>query len=343
MDQIAQAAGVSRLSVHRAINAQAGVGQRTRQRILSVSRRLGYRPNAAARAMRNGRFGCLSLLLSSGRYRSLLPQHLLEGIVSEAAAHDCNIMVSSLDEGVFGAAQQQLKTLRELASDGLLINYHTDVPRELEQWVRSHATPAVWLNTKRPVDSVYSDDLALGRLMTRRLLELGHRRVAYLDFHHDDQAPQAHYSVLDRGEGYARAMVEAGLRPQIVRRRTKDNPAERLRVTRDILAADSPPTALVLYTADDAGAVALAAATMGLSIPDDISVVAEWPEAIAPFGVPLTVGAHQRREMGEASVRMAMEKIEHPGRKLPSLAVAPVIIEGATTASPRPVAAGVQP
>jgi len=332
---VARRAGVTRLSAQRALHGQPGVGEQTREKIQRIAKRLGYRPHWAARAMRSGRLGCLALLMSVERYRGFLEHELLGGMVAEASEHDYHLTVGTLPEERATDAQYVPKALRELLADGLLINYHFGIPPRMAELIEQHHIPAVWINTKRAWDCVHIDDLQAGRLATEHLLKLGHRRIAYVDYAHAlDELDQVHYSAIDRAAGYEEAMQQVGLPSRVIWLPSKSLDTKHLEFTREWLAEPDRPTGLVMYSALPAGAIALAATSFGLRVPQDISMVSvDWPRT-KPFGLEMTVTMPQIAEMGRAAVRMLLEKIEAPGKRLRPRAIPAVLHEGGTCAPP---------
>ena len=80
----------------------------------------------------------------------------------------------------------------------------------------------MWVNAKFEVDCVYPDDYGAAKSATRQLIELGHRRIAFVHFINplfgatfEESRPRFHYSVEDRAFGYRDAMREAGLSPRV--------------------------------------------------------------------------------------------------------------------------------
>jgi len=126
---IAEAAGVSIPVVSQVLNSK---GQRfrpeTRRRVRQAAERLGYRPNNSARAMATGRLGCAALVLSTQGYRSTLPAELLRGIDEELARHNMHLTIARLPDEKLTREGYVPKILREWLSDGLLINYTSDIP-----------------------------------------------------------------------------------------------------------------------------------------------------------------------------------------------------------------------
>ena len=65
------------------------------------------------------------------------------------------------------------RLLTEACSDGLLIDYTHAIPPALLALIERHRIPAVWINSRQPLDCVRPDDEAAGYDATRRLLERG--------------------------------------------------------------------------------------------------------------------------------------------------------------------------
>jgi len=220
MEQIARQANVSRMTVSNVLSGRYKAKRPTAvdraERIRRIAREMGYRPNAAARAVRSGRFGMIALLLATRRVHSMLPEGLLNGVYAALSESELRLEVAALPDEQFASEQRMPTVLRELAADGMLIDYTGPVPQRTLELIEAHRVPAIWLNVKRPTDCVHPDDYGAGCKATRRLLDLGHQRIGYMDFWHQQSAADSHYSTIDRCRGYEQVMVEAGLTPRML-------------------------------------------------------------------------------------------------------------------------------
>jgi LacI family transcriptional regulator len=231
--------------------------------------------------------------------------------------------------------------LRECFADGLLIDYPAEIPPTMKRLLTQSRLPAIWLNTKRPEDCVHPDDVSAGRLATEHLIQLGHRRIAYLDYScsYTDPgrflpAPSAHYCTSDRLDGYLQAMRKANLPPRLIASERTIPRNQRVEYSRRWLALPDRPTAVVAWSVSAALPVLHAATLMGLRVPRDLSLIACHDRVPDEMGVSLTTALIPLAETGAAAVRMLMEKIEHPARKL-AVCVLPVRLDlGETTAPP---------
>lgn len=336
---IAQAVGVSRRTVGVVLNetkGNVGVSEATRNRILDVARELGYRPHAAARAVRNGRFGTIGLLMSVRPARSMLPPNLLSGIQTELAQSELHLTLATLTDDKLTDESYIPRILREHTSDGLLINYNWNFPQRMVELIEHCRIPAAWVNAKREFDCVYPDDYGATQDATEWLLGLGHRRIVYVDYSQPTTNP--HFSGPDRLNGYAAAMTVAGLSP----RRVGDSQLSELRpeLVRSAMAwmgAPDCPSAVVTYSRHEAELVLHVARMLNLSVPGDISLVCIDGEAHTTFDHTLSTMLLPHMQIGEEAVKMVMRRIQSGCQHEPSRAIACTRVQGDTVS---PVGAG---
>ncbi len=334
-DDVARDAGVSRALVSYVMNNAAGIQVRdsTRRRILEAASRLHYRPNHSARAVRLGRFNCLALLLGTKFY---LPQPLLEGLFRAAGMQAQHLLLSGLPERELTDVQLAPLVLRELMVDGILLNCPEDVPGELFPTLERSGLPCISINLNRPADCVYPADREAAALATRHVLELGHRRVGYINL----TGSGTHYSQAARAEGYAETLRQAGLEPRVLAPAAAPAAAGGMRLVLDWLLQPERPTAILAYSTPSATALMLAAAHLGLSVPQDLSVITIDMENSAPiglcFGRCLTSFLMPWRAVAHEAVDMLLAKIAQPDVPLPSRAVPYPPLQAGESCSPPP-------
>lgn len=312
----------------RSSSAASGV---TRTRILRVAEKLGYRPNAAAKAVSTGRFNAVGLLLSTDSWKSTLPATMLEGIREAIRAHDLHLSLGWFEDEELTRDSQAPRILRELMADGLLIKYDSSVPPQMVELLGRARVPAIWVNSKRESDCIFPDDLAGGRRATEFLLGLGHRHVAYVDY--NPRPPADHYSSSDRRTGYLQAMQAAGRPARVV----ADRPVQleqRMNLIRQWLTGAERPTAVVAYSNEDALPVVHTATLLGLRVPEEISVVTFAGQSSGQLGVTLTTMLIPEEEIGRIAVEMLVEKIARPKRLQPPRVVPFGFERGATSGPP---------
>ena len=336
LKDIAADLGVSYVTVSNALRGTGRLGDDTRQRVLEAAKRLGYRPNAAARAVLTGRFQCVALVMSPDIRLSGTSQHMIRAMCRELDRHQFHLATSVLEDATLSDPGFMPRILSHLMCDGLLINYTTDFPAAMEPLIQRHQLPSVWLNSRHDADCVYPDDFAAGLMATQRLLQLGHERIAYVDWSHGhDGIAHEHYSVRDRADGYIRAMRDAGRSPLIVREAAHVQSVDRPGRALDMLRSPDRPTAVLTYGDRNAYPIVLAAAQLSLRIPDDLSIITfAAHDNVNATGVWLNTVVIAEGEIGEAGVRMLMKKLKHPEQPLAPVRIKPTLgLDGCTCAA----------
>ncbi len=335
---LARLAGVSTVTVHKALTNQSGVSSEMRRQIHDLAIEHGYRLNVSARAVRTGRFGSVALLLSTAPGRSTVPQGLLAGIQSAVDQRDLQLLLAALPDEKLTSEGFIPKILREWSADGMLINYTDHIPPDMMRLIGEHHVPSIWINTKLEGDCVYPDEWDASWQATRMLLDRGHRRIAYLDFAHDlARGQEAHFSAHARRHGYESAIRDASLAPIV--RQEAVQAEDRLDTAMHLLKTPDRPTAAITYAGPEANALFVAAMKLGMTVPGDLSLITHGGARVGDVGVPLATMIIPEREMGRTAVHLLEEKIDQPERVLPPVKIKFTFEDGQTLsacgASPR--------
>ena len=327
---VAALAGVGHPSVSIVLNgAKSGmhVSEATRQRIIEAAAELDYQPNTSARAMKTGRFGCVGLLTSTEPRRSNVQSEMQRGIHDELAAHDLHLMLVQAPDVSLTDEAAVPRLLREWMVDGLLIGYNVGIPPLMTELITRNCIPSVWLNAEQEFDCVRPDDEEGTYQATRHLLELGHRRIAYVSI-----ARPIHYSVAARERGYRKAMDEAGLAAQVHEEDLELPARAKYEQVRGWLAPAVRPTAMLFYGGESAVLTFYAAERMGLRVPDQLSLISTGESPIPCLHSTLDTMIIPFYEIGRVAVRQLLEKIEHPAQSLPTRTLPFTLVPGETVA-----------
>jgi LacI family transcriptional regulator len=338
--QIAKELGLAQSTVSHVLNGRGdelGIRSETQLRVRETARDLGYMPNVSARAMRSGRFGAAALMQSA--HRLYLPHGLLFGLTEGLSKRNMRLTVAETVDTEWERTANLPQVMRELSVDGLFINTLLNAPPQLQEAVHASRVPAVWINLDQPEDCVYSDDFRGAQTATKHLLKLGHRDIAFIKAGPYEEAP-THYSVGARRGGYEKAMKAARLQPQVLElppgpvwnkglmedRREKEALA--------LLKSPDRPSALIAYEMDTALPVLLAARTLGLRIPGDLSLLMFHDSFEPSISVSITTMMLSMKNVGLAAVEMLEQKIEQPGLVLPPRPVEEILFDGETCGPP---------
>ncbi len=228
------------------------------------------------------------------------------------------------------------RVLREFSCDGFLINYTHRIPASMLEEIERCKPPSVWMNVKREIDSVYPDDIDAGHRLTDTLIERGHRKITYADNSHPQDQSEPHHSSMDREAGYRSAMAAAGLTPEVIRPGNYLQPEERIPYYRQFIASPDRPTAIIGYGETTTTPIAVAAATVGITVPEDLSLAGFGEKSTGSLGVMLATMILPYEQMGREAVSAVSAKIDQPDSDQPSVAVPFYFDPGGSIATLRP-------
>jgi LacI family transcriptional regulator len=217
--EVAQLAGVGMITVSRVMNNQPSVRPATRKRVLAAIAQLGYRRNEAARMLMGHRATMIGLIvpdLSDSFFASCA-----QTIQHVAASYGYMTLVAASERSSdLEIEQAESMAGRNLAGIILVTSTQKGDPRL--QALQASGLPIVALDRPIPglqADAVVTEDLLGAELGVRHLIEHGHKRIACVGY------DTAVYTLVERIEGYSRAMRSAGLTPRVfpdVRERCSD-------------------------------------------------------------------------------------------------------------------------
>lgn len=333
MSEIAEACGVSRQTVGLVLSGRKGLrySKETCRKVREAARKLGYRANAPAVAMRKQRFDAIAFAQDLNYYRTQFSPQLLVGVEEAARERGQALLFSTLAN----SAEFSLpKPFTHLMVDGFLMNYHGVIPERVRTILDDDSVPVVWLNTKADTNTVYLDDYAASVSLVERLLDLGHRDIGY--FHpslHLESETEKHYSEQERYRGYLAAVKQAGIPPRVMTFDSWfDRPGDAFDMIARWLDPDDRPTAIISAGFSDYTEVLLRAAEKrGLQVPEDLSIMAFLDES-AGAGVSVSGVSIPWRALGAAGVSMVHDLALSDQTSFPAKILPLAFNDGATAA-----------
>lgn len=304
ISDVARKAGVSESTVSRVLNGTARVAELKRRAVEQAIEALGFQPNAFARGLATGRsraVGVVTQAIDSPFYGEGM-----RGI--ERTLHD-NGYTPIFMSGHWNSDDEE-RCIRELIQrrvDGLILF----AGRLGAGRIAEFASQLPIVVTGRTVEApgVYSlavDDVEGAQLATRHLIELGHRRIAFIG------GPRDHPDALARFNGFRAALDAAGLdcpaRLVVPGNFTEDGGRQ---AGERLLALGEPFTAVVCANDQTAFGLQLALYRRGLKVPEQVSVVGFDDVAAAAFFIPpLTTVRQPVDQMGECAAQALLLMIE---------------------------------
>jgi DNA-binding LacI/PurR family transcriptional regulator len=296
----------------------------TRKRILAAASELHYQPNYFARSLRKKRSMSVGVL------------------VSEMAEGYFTLVMNGVEEYLLAAKyfyllaahywqpellEEYPKMLLERSVDGLLL-VNTPTPSRMP-------VPIVSISGHQAVAGVTNIQLnhkLAARLALKHLLDLGHRRVAFMRGQEETVDTDSRWNEIME-TAHACGME---IHPELLLRLTENSwsPALGYGPVKALLSRTRDFTALFAFNDISAFGAIRALHEAGLRVPDDVSVIGFDDVLSAPFSIPsLTTIRQPLREMGKAGAECLLHRINHPKASYPEqVIVQPELVVRESTA-----------
>jgi LacI family transcriptional regulator len=334
---VAEKAKVSVMTVSRALNGEGGVAEKTRARVRAIAAELGYAPNLSAKMMKGSRTNVIGIMVND------LESSVINQIIGTVSAAVRKlkmdlIIYNSIEEAADGQNRGLSNMLQGLC-DGLLLI----LPRITDSHLKlleNSKVPVVLVNwclgdTVLPV--VRGGNVEAAGAATRHLLQLGHTRIGFIaGSGHTGQSQE-------RRRGYEQALQGAGIaidpllfvQGDFGRRSGYDGACS-------LLTRDDPPTAIFAANDEMAFGAIDGARTLGLRVPQDVSVVGFDDIAAAAQSHPaLTTVRQPLAAISEAAVRELLLRVEGAGGEQQRIEFpSELVIRDSSGKAPRRASAG---
>ena len=326
---MAREAGVSTATVSHVVNGTKYVTDDTRKRVLDAIKRCEYSPNAYARSLASGRSNMLGLLISDIS-NPFFPE-LVKSIETTAFEHGYDVVLSNTNYDPERTSRYVRRLIGRKVAGVALMTSELDAALISEMARREVAVVFLDLGQPGPHMSNLCVDYEAGiEEAIRHLVELGHRRIAFVS------GPEHLRSAAKRLEAFRGAVARLlpGETPRIFRGNFKLEGGRR--AAREMLAAGPLPTAVV--AANDLMALGLVGElrAAGLEIPRDVSVVGFDDIAFASLVEPrLTTVCLPRGELGRRAVEALLETISHPEQRGVEIKIPTYLVARGSTAPAR--------
>jgi LacI family transcriptional regulator len=309
LGDVARRARVSRATVSRVLNRYPHVRSEVRARVERVMRALAYQPDQVARSLARRETRTLGLVVAD--ITNPFYAETARAVLETAKSHGYHVILCNTDNQP-RVQEEYVDVLRQRRVDGIILgSVFLDDP--VVEGLVADGYPCMMYNRRlrtRRGNFIVLDNAQASRDLTRHLVSLGHRRIAFVS-----GLPNIS-TAAERLRGYSAALREVGLpaerelvRPGAFQAGTAQEAAQ------DLLKRGERPTAIVASNDLMALGVIRAASDLGLRIPEDLAVVGFDDIEIAGHPhIQLTTMAQQKAEMGRLAVLGMLEIIRDPGR-----------------------------
>lgn len=315
LKELSELLGLSQTTVSRALNGYPEVSAKTRLRVQEAAERHNYAPNTRAKGLATGRAMVIGYVISSSSQHEMMNPifgDFVAGAAKRYAEQGYGMLFTNVDDGKEEDAYRSI--LRKGNVDGLVVQGPAVNDSRIEL-LNELGMPFVVHGRSSQVTAPYSwvdvNNARAFQRATEFLTDLGHRRIAMIN------GRRSMDFAMRREQGYLTALEAAGIPPDPTLI-SSDDMTEVFghHQTRDMLAQDNPPTAILSSSMITAIGVRRAIEEAGLKMGKDVSVITHDDElSYLKNGqdVPIfTATRSSVRQAGEILADLLMDRINKP-------------------------------
>ena len=298
---IARAAGVAPSTVSRALHSHPRISEETTERICRLAQEMGYTPSLPARSLVTRDTETIGLVITHASDPFL--GRLVLGVEETAQRNGYSVFLSSSYRDA-DLEQDVLRSLYERRVTGIIVT-GSQIGTGYLQLRERYPLAIVLINCPDYSHSVSTDNQTGARQAVEHLVQLGHRRIAYVANH------RSYRTDLDRLAGYKAVLAKCDIPLDesliVGGEGTLPGGAQAIQ---QLLALPRPPTAVFCFNDLTAMGVLHALALADMQVPGDCSVVGfDDLEMSAYYCPPLTTVRSPRYRLGQRAMRMLLRLI----------------------------------
>lgn len=326
---IAQKAGVSPSTVSRALHYHPRISEETGAHIRRLAQEMGYSPSLPARSLVTRHTATIGMVITHAADPFL--GRLVIGVEEAARSNGYSVFLCSSYRDV-EREEEVIRSFYERRVTGVIVT-GSQVNTGYQQLRERFPLPTVLINFPTYPYSISTDNCAGARQAVEHLVQLGHRRIAYV------ANRRSYRTDLDRLTGYKAVLAKHEI-PLDERLLVEGDgtPAGGVQAMQQLLALSRPPTAVFCFNDMTAIGVLYALAQAGLHVPRDCSVIGfDDLDLAAYYCPPLTTVQQPGYQLGQRAMRMLLKLIQDEDDVQAEVLPAKLIVR--ETTGPAPVSA----
>ncbi len=308
MRDVARAAGVSRMTVSRALRKDSPVSQETRDRILKVVRDMNYVPDQMAGSLTTKRSGFVAVLVPS--LNNLHFAETVQALTQQLEGIGMQILLGHTDYSL-AREEQLVETMLRRRPEAIVLSYDGHSDRTLQLLADAHV-PVIelWERPEDPVaHTIGFSNRDAAALMTKALIAQGYRNIAFLG-----EAEDAWTRGAARRRGFSDAMAAAGLSAHRLLRYGKPPLSIEDGAAAVPALLDQFPDTDCIFCVSDAPAFGALSALKGAGrqVPGDIGVAGFGNFEVSRFATPaISTVTVDPKTIGETTGQMIAELLSN--------------------------------
>lgn len=338
IDDVAKLAEVSIKTVSRVVNREPNVRETTREKVEAAIAQLNYRPNKAAQSLASHHSHLIVLIYDDPTAYEIPSAGFIirmqEGALRACGKANYELLIHPCRYRNKNVAAELKALIEKVRPDGIVLAAPlSNVPRIVNA-IEATGTPLVRISPgtiNGSMATVSTNDHEISAEMTRYLVSLGHRRIAFIKGH------PGHKAVGNRFLGYIDGLEQCGLQVEddlIVEGDNSIGSGEAAAL--QLLERDDPPTAIFAANDDMAAGVVRVTDRLGISVPDQLSIVGCDDIALAQQLYPaLTTINQPLAQMAETAVNMLI-RVNGKENEMDRVAIVPGTLRVRDSTGPCP-------
>ncbi|OCL25739.1 LacI family transcriptional regulator [Orenia metallireducens] len=315
---VAKVAGVGVGTVSRVLNASDNVSDKTRQKVLKVMEELNYRPNAMARGLALQKTNSIGIMVPN--FVGHFFVEVLQGVQKALDFHNMDLVLFKVDKKY---KEKYIESVIDAQRVDGVLGITLDMTEEEVAKFQDAKLPLVLVDDFREeVSSIAVDDIAGSKKAIEYLLDLGHRKIAFLD------GPLGSIHGFKRLKGVELAFKEAGLKFDHNLLKTGDfNMESGYNLMKEILELNSDEIPTAIFAASDNQAIGALKAIedAGLKVPEDFALIGYDDIELAKY-LNLTTISQPMTKMGKMGIDILIGEISSDKKELTHRVIEPELV-----------------
>jgi len=302
---IAKELGISPSTVSRALKNHPDISSATKRAVNDLAKQYKYKPNEVALSLRNSKSNIIGVIVPEVVHDFF--SSIISGIDDLAYANDYNVMIAQTNEDYEREVHSTLGMLSSRVA-GLLVSISKNT-KDFEHLVNmeSNGIPVVFFDrvcSDIETDKVVVDDFEGAYKAVEHLIKTGCRKIVHY-------AAGQHLLIgRNRQNGYLHALYKNGIPADDNLIFKCEDYNEAMHLTEKLIRSGRIPDAIFAVNDMTAIGAMVAIKSMGLKVPDDISIVGFTNGLISTItDPPLTTVEQHGYEMGQIAVRLLLNRL----------------------------------
>jgi len=268
LEDIAKVAGVTAMTVSRAMLGKSDISATTRERVLRIAAELNYTANLSARALKTGRTGAIAVI--SGRLNRMHHANMVHHLESELKLSGYQMRLLHTHDDL----QNLINLTNSISVDGVIVAGMYELVEKFRSLDPQVFQPCVFIdNFKRTgIDHVYSDTQPAVEAALQIMLSAGRKRIAF--FTQYDLVTDPKF-LETRQETYIEVMKRAGRVPELISLASNDDTSdcEKRGLLQKYIEEHGCPDAVVCFNDRATMFLYRMLLDLGYRVPDDVLLV----------------------------------------------------------------------